>query len=326
MLVGAACLAGCETSQPDNDGQDTEATPGSDEENQDEEIPDDNPDGDETPDDGEKPDDNPDEDLPELEVTDDVCTKMKDLEFMRYCYENFDVNGDKKVAMYEANAVIAIECNDAASFAGLEYFTNLRSFKSSSVVTADFKYNRNLETVDCRNSRIESVNLKSNDKLTSISFSYCSSLNTVSLPANLVSIGDYSFSGCSSLISIVIPGNVTSIGKYSFSDCGALASIANPESITKINMFAFSGCESLVSVDASRCMNFDSISRNAFEGCPIQEFLLGTLMPPSLYDAYNVAIFEYTPEAVLKVPAESVETYKNSDWAEYFPNIVALEQ
>ena len=92
------------------------------------------------------------------------------------------------------------------------------------------------------------------------------------------------------------------------------------------NMFAFSGCESLVSVDASRCMNFDSISRNAFEGCPIQEFLLGTLMPPSLYDAYNVAIFEYTPEAVLKVPAESVETYKNSDWAEYFPNIVALEQ
>ena len=28
MLVGAACLAGCETSQPDNDGQDTEATPG----------------------------------------------------------------------------------------------------------------------------------------------------------------------------------------------------------------------------------------------------------------------------------------------------------
>lgn len=30
------------------------------------------------------------------------------------------------------------------------------------------------------------------------------------------------------------------------------------------------------------------------------------------------------PDAVLKVPAESIEAYKNSDWADYFGTIEAL--
>ena len=327
MLAVINCLAGCETSQPNNDGQDTEVTPGDDEENPDEEISDDDPDSDVTPDDGEKPDDNPEEDLPELEATDDVCTKMNDLEFMRYCYENFDVNGDGKVAMHEANAVISIECNEASSFAGLEYFTNLESFKSSSVEKADFRYNKNLETIYCYGSHIEAVDLRNNDKLTSISFERCYSLNTVTLPVGLSSIGNWDFSDCSNLTSINIPETVTSIGDHAFDGCSSLTSIVILESVTEINSYAFFGCESLVSVDASQCMNLEGISRNAFEGCPIQEFLLGTLNPPSLYDGSGnsgLIIFEHSPEAVLKVPAESVERYLHSDWSRYFDNIVPL--
>ena len=45
------------------------------------------------------------ETLPELEEVDDVCTKMDDINFMKYCYDNFDVNKDGKVSMPEANAV-----------------------------------------------------------------------------------------------------------------------------------------------------------------------------------------------------------------------------
>lgn len=41
--------------------------------------------------------------LPALPDPDDVCSAMDDLNFMAYCYENFDVNKDGKVSVTEAN-------------------------------------------------------------------------------------------------------------------------------------------------------------------------------------------------------------------------------
>ena len=299
------------------------------------------PTGNNSENDGEKPDE-PLVELPELEDTDDVCTKMDDLNFMAYCYENFDVNGDSKVSMIEANAVTTIECNDATSFAGLEYFTNLKSFESSSVKTADFRYNKSLETIVCSKSGIESVDLRYNDKLTSIRFSDCELLVDVALPDNLTSIGEDTFSGCSSLTSIDIPDGVTSIGEYAFvncssltsidfpdwvksigssafRDCSSLVSIDIPDGVTSIEDHTFWGCSSLEAVDASQCDNLEYISEYAFRECPIKEFLLGTSNPPALSSFDN-----YMPDAVLKVPAESIEAYKNSDWADYFGTIEAL--
>ena len=37
--------------------------------------------------------------LPKMLDPDDVCTSMDDLNFMKYCYENFDVNKDGKVSL-----------------------------------------------------------------------------------------------------------------------------------------------------------------------------------------------------------------------------------
>ena len=72
-------------------------------------------------------------------------------------------------------------------------------------------------------------------------------------------------------------------------------------------------------------MNIESINDSAFKNCPIKEFLLGASNPPSLTtQTLYISSFDYMPDAVLKVPAESVEAYKNSDWADYFGTIEAL--
>jgi len=42
--------------------------------------------------------------LPPLPDKDDVCSAMDDINFMKYCYENFDVNKDGKVSPSEAKA------------------------------------------------------------------------------------------------------------------------------------------------------------------------------------------------------------------------------
>lgn len=195
--------------------------------------------------------------LPELEETDDVCEQMDDINFMAYCYENFDVNKDSRVSMAEANAVKIIECNNAQSFKGIEYFTNLESFKSSSVETVDFSYNKNLSSIKCNVAPILELDLSHNKSLTSIAFS-----------------------GCTGLTSITFPEGLTSIDGSAFSDCSGLTSVTFPESLTSIGYLAFSGCTGLTSVDASKCVVLEFLKDDYYDEYKQFE------------DCDNLAIFE----------------------------------
>ena len=53
-------------------------------------------------------------------------------------------------------------------------------------------------------------------------------IKTVTISADITSIGTYAFQDCTSLISITIPENVTSIGGFAFSGCSSLESITLP--------------------------------------------------------------------------------------------------
>jgi hypothetical protein len=53
-------------------------------------------------------------------------------------------------------------------------------------------------------------------------FKDCGRLETIQLPNNLKSIGNYAFYMCSSLTEIIIPDNVTSIGNSAFYLCTSL--------------------------------------------------------------------------------------------------------
>ena len=79
-------------------------------------------------------------------------------------------------------------------------------------------------------------------------FYECTSLNSVTIPNSVTSIGDYAFYECTSLNSVIIPDSVTSIGVGAFNGCTKLTSVTIPDSVTSIGIYAFYNCTSLTSV------------------------------------------------------------------------------
>ena len=137
------------------------------------------------------------------------------------------------------------------------------------------------------------------NKICDEAFSYCESLQTVTLPNTLTEIGDYVFYRCSSLSSVNIPNTVKSIGSDAFRDCSSLTSIILPNSVESIGSQAFTSsglisisipgsvkelsswicsfCSSLQSVTLSDSL--ESIGHGAFYAC---KSLKSVMIPKSV--------------------------------------------
>ena len=96
-------------------------------------------------------------------------------------------------------------------------------------------------------------------------FYECKSLQSITIPNSVKSIGDGAFRECDSLQSITIPNSVTSIGEGAFSTCVSLQSVTIPNSVKSIGNYAFRNCESLQSVTIPNSVT--SIEDHAFSGC-----------------------------------------------------------
>ena len=228
--------------------------------------------------------------LPKLEIVDDVCTKMDDINFTEYCYYFFDKNKDGKVSMEEASAVVLINCGNSSivSYTGIEYFSNLELLlidqtvcHPAAVKTLDLSYNKHLRYILIQYAnRISSLDLRPNTEL-----------------KNAVKI----------------------------QDCTELVSVYLPKSIETIPTLAFKGCDKLSVVDMSQCVNLKEIE-GAFNGYTfpsnIDVFLIGATVPPKTSDRS----FEYNSIKTLKVPAESVEAYKKTSWKHYALEIKPIDK
>ena len=97
-----------------------------------------------------------------------------------------------------------------------------------------------------------------------MAFDDCISLESISLPKEVKTIGNSAFYGCIFLTSVVVSG-VTEIGDDAFSWCTSLANITLPESIMKIGDRAFDRCTSLVSINLPESLT--EIGDDAFYWC-----------------------------------------------------------
>ena len=149
------------------------------------------------------------------------------------------------------------------------------------------------------------------------------SLTSVLLPSNLLSIGEFAFDGCISLSgNIPLSASVTSIGASAFGSCGSLTgTLTIPLGITVINNNTFANCSNLTgnliipnSVSTignaafSGCRGFTgsltipntvtSLGTSAFQGC---SGFNGTLTLPNTLTSVSDYAFESCSQLIAKV-------------------------
>ena len=254
----------------------------------------------------------------------DYCEKLEDVEFMRYCYEKFDINGDKILSESEANAIRAVNINSKQSIysvKGIEYFVNLESFQAYNAIalrTLDLSKNTNLRTIKeqalYKCSGLESVILPSTiETIEGDAFHDCPKLASINIPDGVKSIGSYAFAGDLQLSKIVLPQGIETIGKNAFAATGLL-SLVLPEGFTVTSQNMCYNCQKLTSLTLPTTIT--NIGYRSFDECnALVEIHCKATTPPTLE---QYAFEDVVTGRKIFVPHASVDAYKVawSDFAE----------
>ena len=165
-----------------------------------------------------------------------------------------------------------------ATCTGLTSITIPRRIKS--IGRHAFYYCSNLATVNYNADSCTYMGYRGNYSVSSV-FSNCN-VSTVNIGSHVKMIPDGGFAGCSSLQSITIPDSVESIGILSFINCTGLTSITIPRRIKSIGDYAFYGCSNLATVnfnaDSCTYMGYDTNTHaicRAFANCGVNAINIG---------------------------------------------------
>lgn len=106
-----------------------------------------------------------------------------------------------------------------------------------------------------------------------------SSISNLNLPDSVTEIGSYAYQKCRNLIVIDnLPSQLTTIGGGAFEWCTNLTKVIIPDSVTSIYAGAFSYCKSLTDVEISddslKSIANSSLVRSVFSQCPCEAELL----------------------------------------------------
>lgn len=256
----------------------------------------------------------------------DYCEKLEDVEFMRYCYEKFDINGDKVLSESEAKAIRTINIDSKQniySVGGIEHFVNLESFQAYNAIalrTLDLSKNTNLRTIKeqalykCHG--LESVILPSTiETIEGDAFHNCPKLASINIPDGVKSIGSYAFAGDLQLAEITLPQSIETIGRNAFAATGLL-SLVLPEGVTVTSQDMCYNCQKLTSLTLPTTIT--NIGYHSFDECnALVEIHCKATTPPTLE---QYAFEDVVKERKIYVPQGSVDAYKEA-WSDFADQI-----
>ena len=174
-------------------------------------------------------------------------------------------------------------------------------------------------------------------------FYSCYSMHSLSLPSTLKTIGGWAFYGCDHLQSLTIPSSVKEIGECAFWNCTTLKSATISSSVTEIPKGMFYGCHELTDVVIPSSVDFigeqafeqclllpvvvlpssvTTIKESAFKNCEKLLTIVSLSAVPPLIDIN--AFYRVPEDAVVYVPAESLEQYPAAEGWKTFHDFRAL--
>ena len=164
------------------------------------------------------------------------------------------------------------------------------------------------------------------------SFSGCKNITTATIPALAInalpkdslqtlvitsgdSIGYRAFRNCTSLESVTIPDSVTSMGEYAFQGCTGLMQVIMGESckLGSISTNAFYGCKNLTDITIPSAVT--SIYGDAFNGCANLE----SITIPSLVTYIGASAFRDC-SGLKRVYIKDMATWCNINFSDYYSN------
>ncbi len=98
-------------------------------------------------------------------------------------------------------------------------------------------------------------------------FKACTSMNSVTIPETVVTIGKAAFYGCDNLTEVNLPASVKTIGELAFANCSTLEKVtfADNSALVEIGKNAFDTCISLETVKLPAKLT--TIGAGAFRNC-----------------------------------------------------------
>ena len=144
-------------------------------------------------------------------------------------------------------------------------------------------------------------------------------------------IGYRNFIGCRSLTEVYIHDNVSCIESDAFNQCVNISNLYIGNNVKMIYPSSFLGCSSLSEVTIPESVQ--EIGNSVFRLCSnLKSVFCKPLTPPVAFDWSDSDEFEWrtfediATDAVIYVPAESVDLYKSaSGWSDYADIIVAYD-
>lgn len=237
-------------------------------------------------------------------TSDDTVIAFLDDNVKTICVSNWDNNNDGELSMDEAAVVTSLgsvfsDNNVIVSFNELRYFTGL---------TAIDEYAFTFCT------SLKSVTLPANITVIGASaFDGCSSLQTIELPPLVEQIGEWAFNGCSSVESLSLPSSVVSIGEYAFGDCSSLSNLSFEEGLEILGDGVFQNCSSLTSIILPATVN--TIGWGAFYNC---ENITSVTVFFNTPIPVQGATFSSREKADLIVPAGCLDSFSTANiWREF---------